>query len=750
MKNKYILLVSLFFCCTFSAFAKHIIGGVISYEHKGNGRYIFKMRIYRDCKGIDQGAPFDGENQNDKGAIIGIFKETNGGYQVAGELREKLLTKNNIDPPTYPCISTPPDACVEEGIYEFEYTIPDFPSKSAYHIVYQRCCRNNTITNIVAPQNAGATYEVVITSEAQAVGNSSPVFKNFPPTVICANLPISIDHSATDAEGDSLYYRFCNPLYGGGPDIGSGVNNCKTGARPDPTCPPPYDEVIFKGGYSAVNPMGFFSMSINAKTGLLTGDVKQLGQYVVGICVEEYRNGKLLSKIFRDFQFNIATCNILVDANIASDTIVAKRLIINSCGSAKVTFDNKSTDKSKISAYEWEFNILGQIQTSKEERPTITFPGLGKYTGRLIANPGLKPCTDTAYFEVNVYPDIEAKFKYAYDTCVAGPVKFTDLSSTGSGQMKSWKWEFRDGNMDKIQNPSHTYKQPGEYNVRLTVQDINGCKESTTRVIRYFPVPSLILVEPDTSQGCQPLAITFNNLSTPIDETYTFDWDLGDGTKSNKLSPSHVYEDVGTYSVKLNLTSPIGCKTSANFPNLIVVKGSPTANYSFTPDKLTNFQSTATFTDKSIDAAKWTWQFGQNEGSSASRNPTYTFRDTGFHEVRLIATHPSGCTDTITKTIDVEPIVTYFLPNAFTPNFDGTNDEFRGAGNLFGMNDFRMSIWNRWGERVFDTKDPREAWNGRVNNAGTMSLEGVYVYHVTFIGPRNKLFSYKGYATLLK
>jgi gliding motility-associated-like protein len=441
---------------------------------------------------------------------------------------------------------------------------------------------------------------------------------------------------------------------------------------------------------------------------------------------------------------------VLVKAQIASDTIIAKRLIINSCGKSKVTFDNKSTDKSRIQSYEWEFDINGQKQLAKVETPTITFPGLGKYLGRLIANPGLKPCTDTAYFEVNIYPGIEANFKHVYDTCVAGPVKFTDLSSTGSGQLTAWNWEFKDGAIAKVQNPTHTYKIPGDFNVRLSVTDKNGCKANTTKIIRYYPVPNLILVNPDTGRGCQPLTIKFNNLSSPIDETYTFNWDLGDGSKSNKLSPTHTYHDIGIYSVKLNLVSPIGCKTSASFNNLIEVRGSPIANYTYTPDVLSNFQSTATFSDKSIDAVKWSWLFGKGEGSSAARNPVYSFRDTGVHQVRLVVTHQSGCTDTMIRVLDIQPLVTYFLPNAFTPNFDSTNDEFKGAGNLFGMTDFKMGVWNRWGEKIFETTDPKEGWNGRVNNTGAMSIDGVYVYYVTFMGPRSRLFTYKGSVTLLK
>ena len=90
------------------------------------------------------------------------------------------------------------------------------------------------------------------------------------------------------------------------------------------------------------------------------------------------------------------------------------------------------------------------------------------------------------------------------------------------------------------------------------------------------------------------------------------------------------------------------------------------------------------------------------------------------------------------------------MPNAFTPNADGKNEGFLGKGFLEGATGFNMSIWNRWGEKVFETSDPTEAWNGRQNNTGGMSDPGVYVYVVTFTGPRGENHEYKGYATLIR
>ena len=92
----------------------------------------------------------------------------------------------------------------------------------------------------------------------------------------------------------------------------------------------------------------------------------------------------------------------------------------------------------------------------------------------------------------------------------------------------------------------------------------------------------------------------------------------------------------------------------------------------------------------------------------------------------------------------------YELPNAFTPNSDGSNDDFRGKGMLDGATNFTFTIWNRWGEVLFQTNNPEQAWNGRKNNTGKLSPNGVYVCIVTFDGPRGEPFEYKGLATLIR
>ena len=729
---------------------RHIIGGEITYKYlstnsNGEHRYEFTMKIYRDCFG--GGAGFDNPAQ------IAIYR---GNYSANVRIENFEIYSQSIKklvPVPPPCITDLPAVCVEEGIYVFERTLPVLINES-YFIVYQRCCRNQTIKNIVNPGDHGATYMVELTADAQMLKNSSPTFNNFPPIIICNNIPLTFDHSATDPDGDQIFYSFCNPLAGGGPILNPpGLYTCN-GAVPTPPCGPPFSNIPFVvPNFSATNPMGGTPpITINNSSGLITGTPNAIGQYVVGVCIQEFRGATLLSTVRRDFQFNVADCAPTVLANIQSDSIAGpRRFVINSCGQNTITFQNLSVQQSSIFAFEWRFNLKTSTFVDQSNwNATVTFPDTGLYTGNLYLNPGA-PCADTAFIAVNIFPSINADFKFAYDTCVAGPVVFTDLS-TGEGVVNRWSWNFGvPGGTSSKQNPQFLYPIPGDHPVNLRVYDKNNCSDHITKVINWYPVPPLIILQPNRFVGCTPAEIFFNNLSTPIDSTYTINWDFGDGkTTSGIISPTHIYEEPGLYDVKVEIISPIGCYTSDEFLNLIRVEPSPIADFTYSPDSLlSNFNSTIQFTDLSTGADRWNWTFDRY-GTTTKRNPLFNFPDTGLMKVTLIVTHPEGCKDSLVKYLDFTPVVLWHMPNAFTPNGDGQNDGFLGKGYLEGASGFTMTIWNRWGELVFETSNPNEDWNGRQKNTGQMSPEGVYVYLVNFTGPRGQKVEYKGYATLLR
>jgi len=729
---------------TFSLHARHIIGGIMTYECLGNDNYEFTLKVYRDCN-CTECANFDTPAQ------IGIYNcndcSTASQSNPFGWVEAGLESVEQVNPPDYPCLEEP-DVCVQEGTYRFTLTLPQ--SNQNYYIAYQRCCRNQTVSNLILPDDQGATYFVEITPRAQELCNSSPVFDQFPPTVVCANEPLEFDHSATDPDGDQLVYSLCASNDGGGNILTPDLYETCDGAQPTPACPPPYPPINFQAPYAPTNPMGGTEpLSIDPNTGLLTGLPNTIGQFVVGVCVEEFRNGELLSRTVRDFQFNVERCDPKVIAQVGADEVNDNQeYVVISCGENIVNFRNESIQEENIDVYDWNFMIDGQEETFSEWEPSITFPDTGSYFGNLILNPNTI-CGDTANIEVRIFPEIEADFAFEYDTCNAGPTAFTDLSVSGSGQITDWAWDFADGNTSAEVNPIHTYDVPGEFPVSLTVTDINGCSDTEVKVLPYFPVPNLIVIAPSSFVGCQPASIFFDNLSSPIDEAYDISWDFGDGGTASSISPTYTYETPGTFTVSVDIVSPIGCQTDTTFADLITVLPSPVAGFSFSPLRPSNLEPTVSFTDESQDAIRWLYDFGSNR-SSTLPEPTYTFPDTGQYLVQQVVTHASGCQDTAQAIIDVIPEIRYFLPNAFTPNNDGSNEVYRGKGKLDGIRDFEMVVFNRWGEVIFETDDPMNGWNGRKNNTGEPVPQGVYMVLVTFTGPRGDDFEYRTSATIVR
>ncbi len=723
----------------------HIVGGEITYECLGSGQYRFTMKVYRDCN--SDGANFDNL------AAITIYRVGSFSQEVTTlDVPHQPITR--IDPDLDPCFVVPPDVCVEEAIYITDIINLPILGNESYVVTYQRCCRNNTISNIFDPESSGASYTVEITPNAQQLCNDSPVFNDFPPIVICSNNPLVFDHSASDANGDELVYELCSPLLGGGL-AGSqqmpGDPEAFNGVMPDPAAPPPYNEVNFiTPPYSPANPMGGDpQITIDPVTGIITGTPLIIGQFVVGVCVKEFRNGVLLSTIRRDFQFNVTSCQPTVQADIQEDAIIdAQEFVVNSCGNFEIDFINESVQESNIFEYQWSFGINGGLETYNTRDITVVFPDTGTYMGTLVLNPG-SVCSDTATIFVNVYPEVIANFDFEYDTCEVGEVMFYDSSFSGSGTILNWNWDFDDGGTSLDVNPMHQFAFAGVKDVKLQVEDINGCIHDTVKTIPWYPVPDFLTIEPSGFEGCEPLRVLFNNLSFPVDSTYDIVWDFGDGNTGGDVSPTHIYENDGLYGVSVEVTSPVGCFASASFSDWILVKPSPTAAFDYAPKELSNFNSTVNFTDQSLEAFAWDWTFGDFE-TSRLMDPVFTFPDTGLQVVQLVVEHVSGCLDTAEAILDIVPKVRYFLPNAFSPNLDNVNDLFGGVGFFQYMKEFEMTIWNRWGELIFETNNPFESWNGKKQNQGDYVQNGVYLYLVRYRGPRGRPYELRGYATVVK
>ena len=283
----------------------------------------------------------------------------------------------------------------------------------------------------------------------------------------------------------------------------------------------------------------------------------------------------------------------------------------------------------------------------------------------------------------------------------------------------------------------------------MIAEDINKCRDTSVQEIKYLPLPTIIIIDPNTFIGCQPASISFENLSSPIDDTFKYQWTFGDGNTSTKTDPVNIYEEVGSYNVSLELTSPTGCKISKNWYNLIKIVESPMAGFSFTPEQPNLYKNTVQFTDESENAFAYRWAF-DNLGTSLLQNPSFTFQDTGTYTISQVVLKTNGCTDTAITYIKVLPFINFYMPNAFTPNNDGLNDELIPVGIFEGISTYHFSVWNRWGDRIFETEDFNIGWNGQRNNTGDFAPPGMYTFIINFTNNSGKLDVLKGYFTLIR
>jgi gliding motility-associated-like protein len=276
--------------------------------------------------------------------------------------------------------------------------------------------------------------------------------------------------------------------------------------------------------------------------------------------------------------------------------------------------------------------------------------------------------------------------------------------------------------------------------------DINGCKDTVTTSVTVNTGPPLSIT-PSVSSGCAPVCVSFTNTTAA---TGTCNWVFGDGTTSTSCAPSHCFTTLGNYITLFTLTDANGCKSTDT--SYTTVYPMPTADFSFNPQPTTILDPVIYFTNLSggafIPDVKWT--FGDPaHTSSILSNPSFSYLDPGSYPVQLVVTTNHGCKDSVTKTAVIMEDYFIYIPNAFTPNQDGVNETFFAKGE--GIKDFRMYIFDRWGNQVFYSDDISKEWDGRFMAKGDNIIqEDVYVWKIELKTFKNESKILKGTVSLLK
>lgn len=317
----------------------------------------------------------------------------------------------------------------------------------------------------------------------------------------------------------------------------------------------------------------------------------------------------------------------------ASATTVCRR-------NETIQFNSTSTNSGSITAYNWNF---GDGNTAPGPAPTHVYQNSGNYTVSLSTtdiNGCVSTITKPNYIRVN---GPVAGFNISnLQNCVNAPVNFNStLASDGVNAISNVVWDM--GNSDVIRSAAnpfrYTYTSPGTFTVTQTVTDAAGCTDvfSLANIIILQPIAAFTVDTP----SCPGAILNFINQSTGGSGAQTYQWVLSDGFNSTLTNVSHAFATTGTYTAKLIMREPIGCRDSVTQTIRIA---RPVASFTVN-DSMSicqpfeaNFTNTSTFTNSVA------WSFGDGNTSN-NGNPTNFYILPGQYRVRLITTSPGGCTD---------------------------------------------------------------------------------------------------------
>ncbi|MBI5541281.1 MAG: gliding motility-associated C-terminal domain-containing protein [Bacteroidia bacterium] len=401
-------------------------------------------------------------------------------------------------------------------------------------------------------------------------------------------------------------------------------------------------------------------------------------------------------------------------------------------------------------------NATGQNVICLGESTTLTAVGSGGAGNYLYYwNHGLglgntktvSPVTETTYI-VNAYDQngcpgigdtitvfVKTLFPQDVDILVNSPVcagtQTTVYSTSTVGMFDTLTYAWNNG-LGPGEGPFIVAPQQ-ETTYIITVT--NTCGFSVIDSVHlYFAPPPTIYFNADATQGCEPLTINFTDSSfTTFDDISSWTWHFSDGTSSTLQHPTHTFATSDTFYVSLDLETQGGCvSSSATYPLEVYVFPNPSASFTVNATTLYLPNDPVVCTNTSIGGVGYLWNFGDGN-TSVQDNPTHNYMNLGQFTISLVTVNTYGCTDT--SSILVNATGDIIFPNAFTPDPNhasgGTYDPTDLTNHVFfpfatGITEFKMLIFNRWGELIYETNDVNIGWDGYYR--GQLCQEDVYVF----------------------
>lgn len=375
---------------------------------------------------------------------------------------------------------------------------------------------------------------------------------------------------------------------------------------------------------------------------------------------------------------------------------------------------------------------------------SVTLTTTTNYTVYAVDTNGCK--TPQKVITITVKPPLKLKDDTVWVCSESSYTLHPYVISPGNGGNYQWSWNTGASSQDLVIVGDYN-NQPQVYTVYVD----DGCTipgDTGYFVVNVYPKPRGNF-NADVRQGCPPLIVTFTAQSTNTNDTYF--WNFGNGITMGGNNVSTTYEGVGFYPVSVYITNQYGCRWDTTIQNYIQVYPQPIADFEPYPNVATVDNPLINFTNLSVYADAYQWYFGDPYSSiniSNEQHPYHMYEYAGDYEVYLVATNQYGCKDITKKKVRIEPIYRLFIPDVFTPDGNNLNDVFNVKGIGIDDKNFKMIIFDRWGEKVYETTDLYKGWDGTVKKGGK-AKQDVYVYKIYTQDIKGNKYEYTGHVTCL-
>lgn len=375
---------------------------------------------------------------------------------------------------------------------------------------------------------------------------------------------------------------------------------------------------------------------------------------------------------------------------------------------------------------------------------TVTPTATTTYTVSAVDANGCTSNTQTT--TVIVRPALNATVSANVSICIGTS---TTLTATGSGGNGSYSYNWMPGSLT---GSSVTVSPTSTTTYTVTVTDGCSITPATANVtVTVIPKP-VVGFSANMTTGCTPLCVNFTDNSTASGTIASWSWSFGNGGATTQ-NPTNCFDQQGAYDVSLTVTDANGCTNSSTIIGMINAIAVPTAEFTASPQPASISNPDITFYDNSAYATSWDWNFGDtyapaSSNVSTAQTPVHTYSVDGQYCITLLVSNQNTCFDTTTYCIDIQPDYTLYIPNAFTPNGNSLNATFAPKGS--NIAEFRMYIFNRWGNLIYETNDIYKGWDGSYKNNGNIAEQGVYVYRILTKDKVGQEREYVGHVTLVK